>query len=71
MPIPKGLQLDIDLACLIVRLEQIQGAGGFEEPSIACMADRVLTCDLPRLREHLSEDARGFITALREGLRRG
>ena len=49
---PTGLQLD--LLCMIARLEQIRDEGGWEEN--AFLADRVLTCDLPRVRAYLTAE---------------
>jgi len=48
---PTGLQLD--LLTVITRLEQIQLE---REDGLWLLWDRVLTCDLPRLRGHLTED---------------
>lgn len=49
--LPDALQLD--LLTIVGRLEQIVAEGGFETAN-AVVVDRVLTCDLPRLRDHLS-----------------
>src|SRR5688500_16917760 len=62
-PRPTELLMDalqLDLATIVARLEQVQEAGGFEH---ACpiVVDRILTCDLPRLREHLTEEAAALI----------
>lgn len=52
-PPPEKLQLD--LLCLVARLEQVRDGGGWDEELL--VADRVLTCDLPRLRKHLPVEA--------------
>lgn len=54
-----GLQLD--LATVIVRLEQIRDEQ--DEALKESLLHRVLTCDLPRLPGYLGEEAR---TAIRE-----
>lgn len=48
-------QLRLDLECLVARLQQIQTT---DRPALAdFLFSRVLTCDLPRLEEHLRDDA--------------
>lgn len=49
---PTGLQLD--LLTVVARLEQIRDEG----PGVLAdhLLDRVLTCDLPRLRGYLTEE---------------
>lgn len=61
--------LQLDLATVVARLTQIQRAGGFDASSlVAEVAERVLTCDLPRLRDHLSAEARTLVEeALSDG----
>lgn len=63
---PTGLQLD--LLGLVVRLEQIReeesGADGF-------LFHRVLTCDLPRLRQHITDEAWEWAREHDESLRGG
>ncbi|MGW4406533.1 hypothetical protein ACWEJ6_21065 [Nonomuraea sp. NPDC004702] len=56
--------LQVDLATLVGRLEQVQDEGGWEN---ACpiVLDRILTCDLPRLREHLSVEAAALLDTSR------
>lgn len=51
-----GLQLD--LATLVARLEQIREEG---YDNGHWLVDRVITCDLPRLERHLSGEARQAI----------
>lgn len=49
--------LELDVATVVVRLEQIaarRARFGDEDGLAALVWDRVVTCDLPRLREHLS-----------------
>lgn len=48
-PVPTGLQLDLATAC--VRMEQVRQEGWLNSDVVA---DRILTCDLPRLRGYLS-----------------
>lgn len=45
-------QLQLDLETIVARLEQVKVEGGFEK---ACpiVVERILTCDLPRLKAHL------------------
>lgn len=63
---PTGLQWD--LLGLVVRLEQIQeeesGADGF-------LFYRVLTCDLPRLRQHITDETWAWALEHDESLRGG
>ncbi|MFI7691768.1 hypothetical protein ACIBQ6_22055 [Nonomuraea sp. NPDC049655] len=56
--------LQLDLATLVGRLEQVEAEGGWEH---ACpiVLDRILTCDLPRLREHLTAEAAALLDANR------
>lgn len=49
---PAGLQADLLTA--VARLEQIRDAGGFD--AAPYVAERLLTCDLPRLTEHLTAE---------------
>jgi len=42
---------EVDLATIIARLEQVQDEGGFEVANTV-VVERILTCDLPRLRRH-------------------
>lgn len=59
----EGLQLD--LATLLVRLAQIA-----EDPDgtlAPLLLDRVLTCDLPRLRGYLTPDTLAFVGAALPG----
>jgi hypothetical protein len=52
---PEGLQLD--LLSAVVRLQQIADEGGFYgDGPVDFLAERLLTCDLPRLRAHLSPE---------------
>ena len=59
---PEVDALQLDLATIVGRLEQVQAEGGWEH---ACpiVLDRILTCDLPRLREHLTPEAAALIAA--------
>lgn len=52
--------LQLDLATIVARLEQVQDQGGWD---LACptVKDRILTCDLPRLRGHLTPEASALI----------
>jgi hypothetical protein len=50
---PTGLQAD--LLVVVQRLNQIELAGGFDQAS-PVVVERVLTCDLPRLRAHLTPE---------------
>lgn len=52
--------LQLDLATLVARLEQVEAEGGFESTD-SVVVDRILTCDLPRLREHLAPEALALI----------
>jgi hypothetical protein len=52
--------LQLDLATLVARLEQVEAEGGFESAD-SVVVDRILTCDLPRLREHLTPEALALI----------
>lgn len=54
--------LQLDLTTLVGRLQQVQDEGGWEH---ACpiVLDRILTCDLPRLREHLTPEAVALLDA--------
>lgn len=52
--------LQLDLATLVARLEQVEAEGGWEHAD-AIVKDRILTCDLPRLREHLTPEAAALI----------
>jgi hypothetical protein len=45
--------LQLDLATIVARLEQVKDEGGFEQAN-PIVVDRIITCDLPRLRWHLS-----------------
>ena len=50
---PEGLQLD--LLTVVSRLQQIADDGGFYDGGpVEIVAERLLTCDLPRLRDHLA-----------------
>lgn len=56
-----GLQLDLLTA--IRRLEQLQDLadrGQAGSLGVEILWDRVITCDVPRLRTHLSAEARAF-----------
>lgn len=50
MATPLGPGLQLDLLTVVLRLEQIERGDEW-------LLDRVLTCDLPRLRGHLTEQA--------------
>lgn len=54
--------LQLDLATLVARLEQVQAEGGFDQAD-GIVVDRILTCDLPRLRSHLTPEAAALIEA--------
>ncbi|WP_125633531.1 hypothetical protein [Nonomuraea sp. WAC 01424] len=56
--------LQLDLATLVGRLEQVEAEGGWEHASPIAL-DRILTCDLPRLREHLTPEAVALLDASR------
>lgn len=56
---PAGLQLD--LLTLVARLEQIRDEGGWEANGV--VADRLLTCDLPRMRAHLTSETLAWAVA--------
>jgi hypothetical protein len=53
---PDGLQLDLTSA--VARLQQIEQEGGFygEGGLVELLAERLLTCDLPRLRGHIDDE---------------
>lgn len=61
---PEVDALQLDLATIVARLEQVQAEGGWDK---ACpiVLDRILTCDLPRLREHLTEEAAALLAISR------
>jgi hypothetical protein len=53
--VPAGWQLDLLTA--VLRLEQIAGDGGFYGGGpVEIVAERLLTCDLPRLRGYLTPE---------------
>jgi hypothetical protein len=55
-PFP-GDQLQLDLLTAVARLQQIADEGGFYgDGPVDLVAERLLTCDLPRLRAHLASD---------------
>lgn len=43
--------IEYDLACVIIRIEQIN----IQKEPEHWLWERVMSCDIPRLREHLSE----------------
>ena len=52
---PEGLQFD--LLTVVSRLQQIADDGGFYDGGpVEMVAERLLTCDLPRLRDHLAPE---------------
>ena len=55
-----GLQLD--LACAVARLEQAEREPGMRE----FLLYRLITCDLPRLRAHLDDEAQLMLARLTE-----
>lgn len=54
--------LQLDLATVVARLQQVQDEGGWDTAN-AMVAERILTCDLPRLREHLTPEALALLAA--------
>ncbi|WP_433235443.1 hypothetical protein ACQPYK_25350 [Streptosporangium sp. CA-135522] len=54
--------LELDLATVVARLEQVQAAGGWSAAD-PVVVERVLSCDLPRLRGHLSAEVLAFVDA--------
>jgi hypothetical protein len=56
--------LQLDLATIVGRLEQLESEGIHERVD-SVVLDRILTCDLPRLREHLTEEAAALLAASR------
>lgn len=51
--------LQVDLATVVARLEQIDHEGWLTSGGV--VAERLLTCDLPRLRTHLTPEALALI----------
>jgi hypothetical protein len=45
----------VDLLCLVARLEQAEREGKIEHDASA--AERLITCDLPRLKAYLPDEA--------------
>jgi hypothetical protein len=58
----------LDLLCAIVRLEQIEQELGENVPDGigGHLLERVFTCDVPRLRSYLSDEALAFEAELEE-----
>ncbi|MFB4280834.1 hypothetical protein ACBJ59_36480 [Nonomuraea sp. MTCD27] len=54
--------LQLDLATIVGRLQQVQDEGGWEHAD-SIVLDRILTCDLPRLREHLTAESAALVAA--------
>lgn len=50
----KPAQIELDILTLIVRLEQMDAE---DRPTHWLWADRVMGCDVPRLRAHCSAEA--------------
>lgn len=57
-------QLQLDLATVVSRLEDLAHAGGWE--ASPATAGVVLSCDLPRLRSHLTPEALALVRHWRE-----
>ena len=61
---PRGVldKLQLDLLTAIARIEQLRDADFPEvpDPLSICLWERVLSCDLPRLRSHLTAAALEF-----------
>lgn len=70
-PAPRPLRpldpLQLDLATIVVRLEQareqLESSGQVSE----WLLDRILTCDLPRLRRHLDPNTLTVLADLQPG----
>lgn len=60
---PDGLQLD--LACIVARLQQVIDEGGFATAN-PIVVERILTCDLPRLKGHLTAESTELLCELFE-----
>lgn len=45
-------RLRLDLETVVARLDQVAAEGGWET-ALDVVKERILTCDLPRLQEHL------------------
>ena len=56
-------QLQLDLAGAVARLRQVRDEFGGDFGAAGVIGMRVLTCDLPRLEKHLTDEARAFIEA--------
>ena len=66
---PGGLQLD--LVSVVARLRQIRDEGGIPGSSLAeFLWDRVMTCDLPRLENHLTPATVAWMKRQEESWRR-
>lgn len=67
---PRGLQLD--LATAITRIQEIAAAvdqdGRLSPMGHWLLTDRLLTCDVPRLRGHLSPDTENWLSEEAGGL---
>lgn len=56
---PEGLQLDLATACL--RMQQIFDELGNDVYKIGDIGARIFTCDLPRLKQHISNDTMAWL----------
>ena len=52
---------DLDIACAVLRIEQAAREG---EVMRELLLDRLVTCDAPRLRKHISPEALEEIAAI-------
>lgn len=50
-----GTQLDLDLLSAVARIRQLQEEG--VETCSGLILDRLITCDMPRLFSHISDEA--------------
>ena len=55
--------LQLDLATVVARLEQIRDEADGDFGELPIISERLLTCDLPRLRAHLNDEGLGYLAA--------
>lgn len=53
--------LQLDLATVVGRLAQVRDEYGGDFAAAGIIAERLITCDLPRLEGHLDSDAQALL----------